>query len=92
MKNPITKETEQLFNQGGNFESQRKQFYTTGRCNKCGKGNIECKCPRLNVNWFDAVDDIDRPTIAELNPASTSPIRPGSKGKPKKKSTLNDIP
>jgi hypothetical protein len=38
----------------------------------------------IKSNWFDALDDTNRRAVAELNPASTSPVRPGSKGKPKK--------
>lgn len=76
MKNPITRETEKIFNEGSNFESERKQFYTTGKCKKCGKGNIECNCPKLSVNWFDALDSADE-----------SPLQRG--GKTKKTNSKN---
>jgi hypothetical protein len=89
MKNLITKETEKIFNEGSNREELRKQFYTTGRCNKCGKGNIECKCPKLSVNWFDAIDcDNELPLQRGGKDKKTN----SKTDKTGSRKTLNDIP
>lgn len=86
MNYPITRQTEELFNAGSNFTEGRKQFYTTRTCKQCGKADVYCKCPK--VHWFDALDDADGSSVANTDPATTSPIRPGGKGKPKKKSEI----
>lgn len=88
MKNPITRETEKIFNEGSNREEFRNQFYTTGRCKQCGKGNVECKCKptAVNFNWFDALDELP---LSGSGKNKKTNSKTDSKGSWK---TLNDIP
>jgi hypothetical protein len=80
--NPITQQIEKLLNEGNNFSERRKQFYQSGtRCERCGKGDVDCVCPKL-----------DRRKVTAVDPATTTKNGGGGKGKPKKNTDISDIP
>lgn len=55
----ITNKCFELLSEGNNYEESRGIFYNGRFCNTCKKPSVNCKCKKVSVNWFDALDGCD---------------------------------